>query len=194
MGTPASTANNSDQVNIGANGTVYIGEVAATAPTSEVSSLGAAYKPLGLITPDGVKISDAKNVQEKGAWQTRYPVKRWVTGRAYEISFTLEQLNWLTFKFAMGGGTITEPTNGHYKYVPPSPDELDEHCMVVDWDNDGLHYRIFVPKGLVTAPVELDVKADDTIMLPIVFGAIYDGSSPIYSFFTDDPAFEEYSS
>lgn len=186
----AGTDNDSGQIHIGANGTVYVADVGETAPTSEVSSLSAGWKPLGFITEDGVSIVDSKTVQEKRAWQSRYPVKRWVNGRAYEVGFTLEQINWLTYPFAMGGGTLTEPSAGKYKYVPPEPDELDERSLVIDWEEEEFHYRVWLPVGLVTENVELNVRADDTIMLPIAFGAIFDGTNPIYSFFTDDPAFE----
>jgi hypothetical protein len=193
MAPVASTANLASQVPIGANGTVYIGGLAATAPTTEISALTGLWRPMGFITEDGVKITDGKDIQTKGAWQTRYPVARWITGRTYEIGFTLMQINWLTWPFAMGGGTLTEPTAGHFKYLPPSPSQLDSRSMVIDWDNNNLHYRIYIPNGIVTEPVEIDVKADDTIMLPIVFGAVFDGTNPIYSFFTDDGAFNQYS-
>jgi len=186
----APTDNENSQVHIGADGTVYIAATGVTGPTSEVSVLDVAFKPIGLITEEGLSISDTKNVNEKMAWQTRYSVKRWVTSRGFSISFTLEQLNWLTWPFAMGGGTLTEPTVGHFKYIPPAPGELDERQMVIDWEEETFHYRMWIPMGLVTENVEFNVQAGDTIMLPIAFGAIFDGTNPIYSFFTDDPAFD----
>lgn len=187
----ATTSNTADQVHIGANGTVYIGPTNLSGPTSEASALAAGFYPIGFITEDGLSVQDTKEVNEKGAWQSRYAVKRWVTTRGFVVSFTLEQLNWLTWPFAMGGGTLTEPTAGKYKYVPPAPSELDERQMVIDWSEDTNNYRLWIPVGLVTENVEFNVQAGDTIMLPISFGAIYDGTNPIYSFFTNDPAFEE---
>jgi len=188
---PATTDNENSQVHIGADGTVYIADVGTTGPTTEVSALDAAFAPVGLITEDGLSIQDSKNVNEKGAWQSRYAVKRWVTTRGFSISFTLEQINWLTWPFAMGGGNLTEPTLGHFKYEPPEPSELDERSMVIDWEEDVFHYRMWIPMGIVTENVEFNVQAGDTIMLPIAFGAIFDGTNKIYTFFTDDPAFDE---
>ena len=188
--TIAGTDNLASQVKIGSGGKVWVAPIGTVIPANETVAPAAAFKPLGFITEDGVTIRDSKTVQEKRAWQNRYPVKRWVNSRAYEVSFTLEQINWLTFPFAMGGGTLTEPTAGKFKYVPPAPDFLDSRALLIDWSEGAVLYRLFIPEGLVTDNVEFQVQAEDTIELPVTYGAIFNGVDPVYTFLTNDLAFD----
>jgi hypothetical protein len=189
---PASTGNASGQTLIGASGTVYVNTPGSTvtAPTSEISALDSDLVELGFISEDGVTFRDSKDVGELKAWQTPYPVRRFVTGRAFEAEFNLEQWNWHTVPLAFGGGVLTEPTPGHYKYVPPDADDLDIRALVIDWVDGTRKYRLWVPNTMVTAPVEVNVKRDDGAMFPVTLGALFDGVNPPFALFTDDPAFE----
>lgn len=192
---PASTANAAGQTLIGSSGTVYVGAYASvTAPTAERSSLDTDLFELGFISEDGVKFRDSKEIGSLRAWQTPYDVRRFVTGREFEIEFALEQWNWNTLPFALGGGALTEPTPGHYKYTAPDADDIDERAIVVDWiDYNGTtarNYRLFCPRGIITAPVEVTLKRDEGAMFPLTYGAIFDGTNPAFTIFTDDAAFE----
>lgn len=189
---PASTAPSSDQILVGASGTVYIGAYAAvTAPTAWDSALDVDLVQVGYISEDGVTLRDSKDVTEIRAWQSPYPVRRVVTSRVFEVSFAMEQWNWQSLPFALGGGTLSEPTAGKYKYIPPDADDLDEKSMVVDWaDGATKTYRLYMPRGIVTEPVEINVKRTENAMFPINFAAVFDGTNPPYTLFTNDPAFE----
>ena len=188
----APTSNASGQTLIGASGTVYVGTPGATitAPTSEVSSLDSDFVEVGFITEDGITFRDSKDVGALRAWQTPYDVRRFVTGRQFEVEYALEQWNWHTIPHAFGGGTLTEPTPGHYKFVPPDADDLDERALVVDWVDGTRKYRLYIPRGIVTGAVEVNVKRDEGASFPITFGAIFDGTNPAFTIFTDDAAFE----
>lgn len=188
----ASTANASGQTLIGASGAVYVGTPGATitAPTSEASVLDTDLVEVGFITVDGIKFRDSKDVGSLKAWQTPYDVRRFVTGRSFELSFSLEQWNWHTIPFVFGGGTLTEPTAGHYKFVPPDEDALDPRAVVVDWNDGTRLYRLWVPQGIVTDAVEVNIKRDEGASFPITFGAIFDGTSNPFEIYTDDAAFE----
>lgn len=188
---PASTANQSGQLLVGSSGTVYVGTPASvTAPTDSDSALDADLIQLGFITEDGVTIRDSKEITDIKSWQNPYPTRRLVTGRAFEVSFALQQWHWASLPFAMGGGTLTEPTSGEYKYTPPDADDLDERCMVIQWADGARDYRLWIPTGIVTEQVEANIKRSDAAVFPITFAANFDGTNPPYTLFTDDPAFE----
>jgi len=188
----ASTTPASGQTLIGANGTVYVGTPGATitAPTSEASAVDSDMIQVGFISEDGVLFRDSKDMGELKAWQTPYAVRRFVTGRNFEAEFSMEQWNWHTIPFAFGGGTLTEPTAGHYKYVPPDAGDIDPRALIIDWNDGTRLYRLWVPQGIVTAPVEVNIKRDEGAMFPVVFGAIFDGTNNPFELFTDDVAFE----
>lgn len=102
----ASTAPSSDQVLVGSSGTVYVGPTTITAPTAHDTAVDALWVQLGYVTEDGISIKDSKDVTELKAWQTPYPTRRLVTGRMFEVSFSLEQWNWNNIPFAFGGGYV----------------------------------------------------------------------------------------
>lgn len=188
----ASTANASGQTLIGASGTVYVSTPgsAVTAPTDEASTPDTDLVTVGFISVDGVKFRDSKDVGNLKAWQTPYDVRRFVTGREFEADFSMEQWNWHTVPIAFGGGTVSIPSAGHYKYSPPDADDLDPRSVLIDWIDGTRKYRLWVPSAIVTAPVEVNVKRDEGAMFPVTFGAIFDGTNAPYVIFTDDPAFQ----
>ena len=187
---PASTANSSGQVLVGASGTVYVAPVATAAPTDSGTALNAAFIEQGFVSADGVTIRDSKDVAEIMAWQSPYAVRRLVTGRTFEVEFGLEQIHWSSLPFALGGGPLSEPTPGNYKFVPPDADDLDPRALVIQWVDGTRDYRLYIPQGIVTGAVEFTVKRDEAVVLPITFSAIYDGTNSVYSLFSDDAAFE----
>lgn len=188
----ASTANASGQTLIGASGTVYVGTPGATitAPTDSTTAVDTDLVEVGFITTDGIKFRDSKDVSSLKAWQTPYDVRRFVTGRSFELQFSLEQWNWHTIPFVFGGGTLTEPTAGNYKFVPPDADALDPRAVVVDWTDGVRDYRLWVPNGIVIDAVEVTIKRDEGSAFPITFGAIFDGTSNAFELYTNDTAFE----
>jgi len=188
----ASTANASGQTMIGASGTVYVGTPGATitAPTSEVSAVDSDLVTVGFISEDGITFRDSKDVGELKAWQTSYPVRRFVTARTFEAEFSMEQWNWHTLPIAFGGGTVSIPTAGHYKFVPPDADDIDPRAVVIDWVDGTRKYRLWIPSAIVTAPVEVTVKRDEGGMFPVTFASIYDGTNNAWEIFSDDPAFQ----
>lgn len=190
--TAASTANDGADTLIGASGTVYVAPSTATvtAPAAERDTLDTDLVELGFITPDGVTITDEKEVFDVHAWQSPYPVRKGVSGRKFSVKFALEQWNWTTLPFAIGGGTLTIPTAGHYKLVPPDADDLDVRAMVIDWVDGTRKYRLWLPQGIVSAPVEWTVKRDEPAVFPITFETIYTGSLNAWELFTDDANFQ----
>jgi hypothetical protein len=188
----ASTANASGQTLIGASGTVYVsttGTPTITAPTTTVSAADSDLVQVGFITPDGITFRDSKDTGELKAWQTPYPVRRFVTGRLFEAEFAMQQWNWHTLPIALGGGTITDTAND-YKYSPPDADDLDTRAVLIDWVDGTRLYRLWIPSAMVTSPVEVNIKRDDGANFPIVMGAIFDGTNPPFNIWSNDAAFE----
>lgn len=81
----------SDQIVVGGTGHIYTAAVATTAPTTEVSSLNAAWLDLGYTTDDGVVVTPEWETEEIMAWQTPYPVRRLRISQSAGIQFTLLQ-------------------------------------------------------------------------------------------------------
>lgn len=176
-----------DQIRIAGTGRIYVGDAdTIAAPTTEVSALSSAWTDVGYTFEDGVTFSLDRTINNVMSWQSKRPTRRFAAEQIERIATELQQWNEVTLPLAFGGGVVTEPTPGHYVYdFPDADDALPEKAMIVDWEDDGFHYRLFVPRGTVTDTVEVNLTRTEESRLPITFESL---EKP--KLFTDDPAFE----
>lgn len=184
--------NDSDQIVIGANGSIHVAPVGTTVPANIAAVWGTGWEDLGYASPDGVTLTDSKSLNTVDVWQSFYPARRNVTSRDLTAKFVLRQWNRTTVSLGFGGGTFTEdgaPGSGHFRYVPPSPETIDDRMLGVEWKDGTKTYRLIIVRGMVTDNVETKIARSDPSDLPITFGILgEDGVDPWY-LLTDDPAF-----
>lgn len=183
-------AKDPDEIVVGANGTVYAAPLATTAPTTAVAAPAAGWVDLGYCTEDGVTPTDEKSMESVPAWQSFYPVRRMITDRNFSVQFTLLQWNPDTVGLAFGGATVSEPTTGVFKLSPPDESVIDERALMVDWADNAKHYRLIIPRGIVSENTEFNVRRGQASPLAVTFSVLgQDGVDPWY-LLTDDPAFD----
>lgn len=180
---------NASELVVGANGSVHVAPLGTPVPTDPTTAYDAAFKDLGFNTEAGVKLRDAKTMQEIKGWQSFYTIRRIITARDLLITFSLMQWNEDTVPLAFGGGTITATGGGVHKYTPPAPQTIDERMLGVDWVDGTKHYRLLVFRGMVTDAVETELTRQKESDLPIAFGLTADGVTDPWLLYTDDPAF-----
>lgn len=178
-------ANVSSEIIVGGSGSVYVAETTDTAPTDATTALAAAWKDFGYLTEDGVTISDSKSTEDIMAWQSFYPVRSLVVGRTLTVSFTMMQWNESSLPFALGGGTLTVAANT--TYVPPTTGDVDERALVINWNDDTKDYRLYIPRGVVSEEVEIQVAKNGAAVLPITFKCTPASTQSFaWKLFTDD--------
>jgi hypothetical protein len=184
-------AKETDEIVIGANGTVRVAPVGTAIPTTSAAAFAAGWTDLGYTSEDGVTVTESRDLENIPVWQLFYPARRIITGRDLTIAFVLRQWSSDTVSLAFGGGDITWVAAGQYKYEPPAPEFIDERSLAVDWIDGDKNYRLIVPRGMVTENVETNITRTAAADLPITFGIIgSDDTGAPWTLFTDDPAFE----
>lgn len=174
---------------VGGTAHVFTAPVGTPLPTTPTGTLNSQFLSVGYTTEDGIRFADEKTVSEIRALQSFYPIRRIVTGRASMAEFTMLEWDQKTVPLAFGGGAITEPTAGVFRYDPPDPEDLDERAMVIDITDGDDHHRFVIRKGMVTSNAESTFLRTDAAKLPLTFAALgVDGEKPWY-FLTDDDAF-----
>lgn len=176
------------EVVVGANGTVYVAPVGTTAPTDSDTALNGAFVDLGYTSEEGINFTDSKEVESIAVWQSFYAARRIVASRDMMVSFALRQWNEDTLTLALGG-SVADNGGGEYEFTPPSPEEIDERAMVIEWTDGTKDYRLYVPRGMVTEAVETQIVRTQAADLPISFSATPAAGSDPYTIFTNDPAF-----
>lgn len=178
-----------DEIVVGANGSIYVAPVGSTVPASVSTPLGGEWFELGYATEDGVTWVDGKTLESIRAWQSFYDLRRIVTAKEGSLAYQLLQWNGDNVRLAYGGGTITEPVPGDYRYVPPDPADIDERAMAVEWQDGTKNYRLTFPKGMVTENVETNIVRSGGALLPITFSLLGEEGVDPFILDTDDPAF-----
>lgn len=103
-------ANDSGEILVGANGTVWVAETTDAPPTNigtAMTAVDAGWTELGFLSEDGVTWTDGKTVEGIPVWQSFYDARRIVTARESMVAFVLRQWDAVTIPFAFGGGEIT---------------------------------------------------------------------------------------
>lgn len=183
------TTKTADEIVVGANGSIYVAPVGSTIPASIGVALGAAWTELGYTSEDGVTWVDGKSLESIRAWQSFYDLRRIVTSKEGSLAFQLLQWNGDNVRLAYGGGTVSEPSPGDYRYVPPDPADIDERMMAVEWQDGTKNYRLTFPKGMVTENVETNIVRTGGALLPITFALLGEEGVEPFILDTDDPAF-----
>lgn len=174
---------------VGSGGAVYVAPVGTALPTSPTSALNAAFVSVGYISEDGIGLSSSVDVSDIGAFQSLLPVRRVVTGRTFDVSFTMREWTAQNIVLAFGGGEVTEDT-GVFTYSPPDTGEaLYERSMVIEWNDGDKDYRIVIERGVVAEAVETNVTRTSAAELPITFSVLgNDAGTDAWYLVTDDPA------
>lgn len=181
----AQGALNADQVRVAGTGHLYVGATALTAPTT-LADLDSAWTELGYTFEDGVTLEIERDVASVMSWQSKRPVRKFNASAMERITTELQQWNEHNLVLAFGGGTVTEPSPGLYRYDFPDPEEFDERTLVLDWEDDGYNYRLVIPKGSVTDTTEVQLTRTAEARLPITFEVVDEAPYIL----TDDPNFE----
>ena len=180
------------EIVVGANGSIYVAPVGSPLPASIDDPLDdSAWVDLGYASEDGVTWTDGRSLFEVMVWQSFYAARRGVESREGSAAFQLMQWNGENVKLAWGGGDITADAEGAYRYTPPSPEDLDERALCVEWSDGSKDYRLVLPRGNVSENVETNLVRTEAAALPITFSLLgSDGADPWF-FQTNDPAFAD---
>lgn len=181
---------NNDAIVVAATGDVYIAAVGAVAPTSPSATPDPlVWSHTGAINDEGATFADSKTLEPIAIWQSFYPARRVVTEKDASVAFAMREWNAVTIPFAYGGGAITEPTAGVYRYTPPAPETIDERAMLVKWIDGTKHYMLILPRGMVTEAIETALAKAAASDLPITFSINGQDDVDPWYLLTDDPAF-----
>jgi hypothetical protein len=177
-----------NEIIIAGTGTLYSAPEGTPLPAHLNSSLDAAFLDVGYITEDGAKFTDEKSVDHVRPWQSFYPVRTHITERSGMLEVGLLQWNEGNMILAYGGGGMTQPSPGVYRYHPPAPEELDVVALVLDMVDGTRNFRFTIGRAFVTSSVESTFAKTGAALLPVTFEVLANGDLDPWTADSDDPA------
>lgn len=186
------TVYDSDQILVGGASDVFVAPVGTAFPTTITGpddDFGVDWLHLGLTTDNGVKPGGSKTISDVRSSQRFYPTRKIPTAIDETLEMELQQWNAVNIVLAFGGGEITEPSPGIYKYTPPAASFLDERAMLVRVV-DGARVDLWgYTRLLNTKAFQTDLVRTKESVLPIGMSLLDPGEEDPWFFLSNDSAF-----
>lgn len=187
-------AGDATRITIAQMARVYLAPVGTIAPDGPVAVLDAAWKDVGLFTPDSLEWATDPNFEQVNSHQSNYPTRRFQTSDAATAQVDLQEWSGDNFKAVYGGGTVTQvtPSGGgapYYKFSPPAIGARTNVAAIIEIIDGTKHYRRIIPKCMQTEGVTQQFHKTSESTLPLRLSILgSDVGDPWYDV-TDDPAF-----
>ena len=94
------------EIRVAGTGAVYVAPVGTAVPSTVNDALNAAFRNLGYVSTDGVRVARTMDTEQVNAWQAIAPLRYLITGVQLTAAFDLQQFNKDTLPLYLGGGTI----------------------------------------------------------------------------------------
>lgn len=160
----------------------------AVAPTSEVSALAADFVDVGFTQQEGVSFAVGFEQLAVMSHQADYATRKGITSRTGRIAINLQEWSAQNLAVATGGGTASEVTANHYKYVPPSGNNESVQAVLELVDGTKI-YRFVVPQSSVGEGIEIPLAKTAESILPLTLDVEGQDGVPPWYILTNDPAF-----
>jgi len=177
---------------------VYLAPVGTPAPAGPATVMAAAWREVGLFTPDSLSWSTDPSFEEVRSHQSNFPTRRFQTEDAATMEVDLQEWTGENFKAVYGGGTVTvvpaqtDPVAipEHYRYSPPAVGGRSTVAACIEIIDGAKHYRRMIPRCEQSEGVEQSFERTSESTLPLRLSVLgSDLGDPWYDL-TDDPAFE----
>lgn len=151
--------------------------VPAVGITPEALNLAPEFNEVGFTSPDGSVMNYTPTTEGIMVHQRLLAARTIVTGVEASAQFVLREWTTESVRLGFGGGTVTEPSGGLYRYDPPAPGTINEFTAVLDlFDEYGTWRWVFerviatgtmsvnfVKTAAADLPVTLTVQAGNTV-------------------------------
>jgi hypothetical protein len=164
--------NTASNVFVAGSGTVYVGPLGTTLPTTLNAAPDAAFKDIGYLGPDGVTESQPADSTDVVAWQNGDVCRTKRTKHALTYSFTaLEVKNDDAQDFFYGDHPLTATP------LEITGDDPDHHALVIDVLDGTSKRRYCIPDGQITEQGDVVFSSQDSASYPVTVTCYPDASS-----------------
>lgn len=176
------------EIRISENGSVFLASIGSEAPVDVTTELGAEWHNVGYIDEDsGVAISPDVSTEAVMKWQSKMPVKYYISEVALEVSFTMNQVNAPNTETYLFGAQWEDSPGGLSHMVVSSNITVGdlERAMVIEFTDDiDQITRFYFPRGIVVEREELTLSKSD-VKLGVTYHAM-DNNGTMFEVFTNN--------
>ena len=170
---------------VAVTGSVYVGPLTATAPTTASDPIPPEYADTGFVSDDGITESYDEDTNDVRAWQNGQIVRTLISSSNATLKFTMIETKKTTLELYHKGSTVVSDGADGYRLdvKPPAPDPRRFVIDVLDGTNVE---RIYVPFGEVTERGEITYVNDEVISYEVTV-TCYPVNGVVLTKFSNDP-------
>lgn len=168
---------------------VYLAPVGTVAPVDATTAPGAGWIDVGYTTPDSLSFSTDPQFEEIQTAQSDFPVRRFQTSDSASLNVDLLEWSGANFKAVYGGGTVSSPAVGVYKFVPPRIGDRTETAAMIDVNDGTKKYRYIFPRVIQVEGVENQLSKGAQSTLPLRLSVLGADATDAWYMLSSDAAF-----
>ena len=164
---------NPDNVLVGtSNGPgIWIAPVGTKAPADVNTVPADPWQTLGYLSEDGVKVTQATDSQNIMSWQSKTPLRSFVTSREVSLEFTMLELSQRNFQLYFGQTISTGDPSEFSITVRGDEPAHHQYAVLLDLIDGDLITRLFYPRASLSQAGDMEVTQGGAIGLPVTMAA-----------------------
>jgi hypothetical protein len=169
---------------------VWLADVGETAPTDADTPMSGNWVDVGLTTQDSLAFETSPEFVDVNSAQSDFPTRTFQSKESATIQVDLQEWSAFNFQAAYGGGEVTEPSSGVFKFEPPLLGARDEKACVIEVIDGDKNYRYIIPRVLQKEGVQQPLNKGSEAKLPLKFTILGGDVSAPWYLLSNDPSFD----
>jgi hypothetical protein len=164
---------NPDNVLVGtSNGPgIWIAPVGTKAPTTVNIAPADPWNTLGYLSEDGVKVSQSTDSENIMSWQSKTPLRSFVTKREVSLEFTMLELSKRNFQLYFGQSIDTGAETEDFTVTVRGDEPAHQYAILLDLIDGDLITRLYYPRASLSQAGDMEVSQSGAIGLPVTMAA-----------------------
>ena len=167
------TVLNPDNVLVGtSNGPgIWIAPVGTAKPADVNTAPAAPWNTIGYLSEDGVKVSQSTDSENIMAWQSKAPLRSFITKREVMLEFTMLELSKRNFELYFGQKIVdqTDPTAFSVEVRADAP--AYQYAVLLDLIDGDVVSRMYFPRASLNEAGDMEITQAGAIGLPVTLAA-----------------------
>jgi hypothetical protein len=167
------TVLNPDNVLVGtSNGPgIWIAPVGTTAPANVNTAPTTPWQTLGYLSEDGVKVTQSTDSENIMSWQTKTPLRSFVTSREVMLEFTMLELSKRNFELYFGQKIEDTADPAEFSVTVRGDAPAYQYAILLDLIDGDLITRFVYPRASLNSAGDMEITQSGAIGLPVTMSA-----------------------
>jgi len=167
------TVLNPDNVIVGtSNGPgIWVAPVGTAKPATVTTAPAAPWNTIGYLSEDGVKVGQSTDSDNIMAWQSKAPLRSFITKREVTLEFTMLELSKRNFELYFGQQIVDATDPDAFSVEVRSDAPAYQYALLLDLIDGDVVNRMYFPRASLNQAGDMEVTQSGAVGLPVTLAA-----------------------